>query len=98
MPESEKVEALTRREWIQSFRETIPESQMEEADIRWVGNLMFTQGQQDHDLCISLGIKIEEHRKLMRYEQRAVSQIGKAALVKNNKTNPKGVVFCLGGR
>lgn len=54
---------------------------MEEADIRWVGNLMFTQGQQDQDPVFRLGIKIEEHRKLMRYEQRAVSQIGKAALV-----------------
>ena len=37
-PESEKVEALTRREWIRSVRDTqIPESQMEEADIREVG-------------------------------------------------------------
>ena len=82
-PESEKVEALTRREWIQSFRETqIPESQMEEADIRWVGNLMFRQGQQDHDPVSHLGVKIEEHRKLMRYEQRAVNQIRKAASLK----------------
>ena len=46
---------------------------MEEADIRWVGNLM-----------------LEEHRKLMRYEQRAVNQIRKALLAsENNKTNPK---------
>ena len=79
-PESEKVEALTRREWIHSIRETqIPESQMEEADIRWVGNLMFRQGQQDHAPVPQLGVKIEEHRKLMRYEQRAVNQIRKAA-------------------
>ena len=57
-PESEKVEALTRREWIRSVRDTqIPESQMEEADIRWVGNLMFRQGQQDHDPCISVRCK-----------------------------------------
>ena len=49
-PESEKIEALTRREWIRSVRDTqIPASQMEEADIRWVGNLMFRQGQQDHE-------------------------------------------------
>ena len=41
-PESEKIEALTRREWIRSVRDTqIPESQMEEADIHWAGNLMF---------------------------------------------------------
>ena len=41
-PQSEKIEALTRREWIHSIRQTqIPESQMEESDIRWVGNLMF---------------------------------------------------------
>ena len=78
--ESEKVEALTRREWIRSVRDTqIPESQMEEADIRWVGNLMFRQGQQDHDPVSKLVVKIEEHRKLMRYEQRAVNQIRKAA-------------------
>ena len=82
-PESEKVEALTRREWIRSVRDTqIPESQMEEADIRWVGNLMFRQGQQDHDPVSQLGVKIEEHRKLMRYEQRAVNQICKAARIK----------------
>jgi len=82
-PESEKVEALTRREWIRSVRDTqIPESQMEEADIRWVGNLMFRQGQQDHDPVSQLVVKIEEHRKLVRYEQRAVNQIRKAARIK----------------
>jgi hypothetical protein len=44
-PVSERVEALTRREWIHSIRETqIPESQMEDADIREVGNLMYRQG------------------------------------------------------
>ena len=82
-PESEKVEALTRREWIRSVRDTqIPESQMVETDIRWVGNLMFRQGQQDHDPVSQLGVKIEEHRKLMRYEQRAVNQIRKVAQIK----------------
>ena len=82
-PVSERVEALTLREWIHSIRQTqIPESQMEEVDIRWVGNLMFRQGQQDHDLVSQLGVKIEEHRKLMRYEQRAVNQIRKAARIK----------------
>ena len=55
---------------------------MEEADIRWVGNLMFKQGQQDHDPISQLGGKIEEHRKLMRYEQRAVNQIRKVAQIK----------------
>ena len=82
-PESEKDEALTRREWIRSVRDTqIPESQLEEADIRWVGNLMFRHGQQDHDPVSQLVVKIEEHRKLMRYEQRAVNQIRKAARIK----------------
>ena len=82
-PESEKIEALTRREWIHSILETqIPESQMEEADIREVGNLMFRQGQQDDNPVSRLGVKIEEHRKLMRYEQRAVNQIRKAARIK----------------
>ena len=82
-PESEKVEALTRREWIRSVRDTqIPESQMRESDIRRVGNPMFKQGQQDHDPISRLGLKIEQHRKLMRYEQRAVNQIRKAARIK----------------
>lgn len=81
-PESETIEALTRREWIHSIRETqIPESQMGEPDIRWVGTLMFRQGQQDHDPVSQLGVKLEEHRKLMRYEQRAVSRIRKAARI-----------------
>ena len=82
-PESEKVEPLTQREWIRSVRDTqIPDSQMEEADIGWVGNLMFKQGQQDHNPIFQLGVKIEKHRKLMRYEQRAVNQIRKAARIK----------------
>jgi hypothetical protein len=82
-PVSERVEALTRREWIRSVRDTqIPETHMDEADIRWVGNLMFRQGQQDHDPVSQLGVKIEEHRKLIRYEQRAVNQIHKAARIK----------------
>lgn len=82
-PESEKVEPLTQREWIRSVRDTqIPDSQMEEADIRWVGNLMFKQGQQDHNPVFQLGVKIEKHRKLMRYEQRAVNQIRKATQTK----------------
>ena len=82
-PESEKVEALRRHEWIRSILDTqIPETQMDEADIRWVGNLMFRQGQQDHDPVSQLSVKIEEHRKLMRYEQRAVNQIRKAARIK----------------
>ena len=55
---------------------------MEEVDIRWVGNLMFRQGQQDHDPVSRFGVKIEEYRKLMRYEQRAVNQIRKAARIK----------------
>ena len=55
---------------------------MEEADIREVGNLMFRQGQQDHDPVSQIGVKIEEHRKLMRYEQRAVNQIRKAVRIK----------------
>ena len=55
---------------------------MEETDIRWVGNLMFIHGQQDQDPVSRLGVKIEEHRKLMRYEQRAVNQIRKAARIK----------------
>ena len=55
---------------------------MEEADIREVGSLMFRQGQQDHDPVTRLGAKIEEHRKFMRYEQRAVNQIRKAAQIK----------------
>jgi hypothetical protein len=82
-PVAERVEALTRREWVRSVRYTqIPASQMAEADIREVGNLMFRQGQQDHDPVSQLGVKIEEHRKLMRYEQRAVNQIRKAARIK----------------
>ena len=45
----------------------IPELQMRESDIRWSGNLMFRQGQQDHDHVSHFGLKIEEHRKLVRY-------------------------------
>lgn len=82
-PELEKVEALTRPGWIRSVRyKQIRESRMEPANVRWVDNHMFRQGQQDHDPRSQLGLKVEEHRKLMRYEQRAVNQIRKAARIK----------------
>ena len=61
-PESEKVEALTRREWIQSFETQIPESQMERLISGGLGPDV-RQGQQDHDPVSHLGVKIEEHRK-----------------------------------
>ena len=82
-PSSGKVEPLTWRKWIRNVLDTqIPDSQMEEADIRWVGNLMLRRGQQEHDHRSQLGMKIEEHRKLMRYEQCAVNQPPKAARIK----------------
>ena len=66
-PKSDKVEALTGREWIRNVRDTqINESQMREFDMRWVGNLMFKRGQQRHDPVFRLGIKIGEHKKLRR--------------------------------
>jgi hypothetical protein len=50
---------------------------------------MFRQGQQDHDSQSQIGVKVGEHRKLMRYEQRAVNQICKAASVRKKQTEPK---------
>ena len=82
-PESEEIKALSRSEWIRSVRDTqIPESQMRESDVRWDGHLVFRQGQQDHDPVSLVGLQTEKHRKLMRYEQRAINQIRKAARVK----------------
>lgn len=66
-PESEKVELMTRREWIRSIRDTdIPQSQMEKADIRSVSNLTLRQGQQDHESLAQLGVKIEGYHKRVR--------------------------------
>jgi hypothetical protein len=44
-----------------------------------------------------LGVKIEEHRKLMRYEQRAVNQIRKAAHIKKITKRTQMAGLCLGG-
>ena len=59
-PELEKVGALVLLDWIRSVRDTqFPESQMREPDVRWVGNLMFRQGPEDHGPVSRLGVKIE---------------------------------------
>ena len=48
----------------------------------WWATAKETEGQQDHDPVSQLGVRVEEHRKLMRYDQRAVNQIRKAARTK----------------
>ena len=47
-----------------------------------VAALLFKQVQKDNDLSGLLFEKFEEHRKLMRYEQRAFNQLRKKSLVK----------------
>ena len=62
-PESEKFELLTSEEWIRSVSETQTlESQMRASDIQWIGNLMFKQGRQDHNVFSRLGVTKNEHR------------------------------------
>ena len=47
-----------------------------------VAALLFKQVQKDNDLSGLLFEKFDSHRKLIRYEQRAVNQIRKAAQIK----------------
>ena len=57
-PELEKIEALTRQQWIRSAgKPQIPESQVKDAEIRYLVKLMFKQGQEDHDPFYKLAVK-----------------------------------------
>ena len=59
-----------------------PRSGVTSAERRAVFTLLYRQIKEDNDLALRFAKKLEGHRKLIRYEQRAVNQIRKAAQIK----------------
>ena len=59
-----------------------PTSGVTSAERRAVFTLLYRQIKEDNDRVRRFAKKLEGHRKLMRYEQRAVNQIRKAARIK----------------
>ena len=60
-----------------------PRSGVTSAERRAVFTLLYRQIKEDNERVLRFAKKLEGHRKLMRYEQRAVNQIRKAARIKN---------------
>ena len=74
----EKPEALYR-----TIKEMeTPRSGVTSAERRAVFTLLYRQIKEDNDRARRFAKKLEGHRKLMRYEQRADNQIRKAARIK----------------
>ena len=59
-----------------------PGSDVNSAERRKVMKGMYQQVKEDNRWALSLAKKLDAHRKLMRYEQRAVNQLRKAARIK----------------
>jgi len=59
-----------------------PSSTVTPSERAKVAALLFKQVQKDNDLPGLLFEKFEEHRKLMRYEQRAFNQLRKRSRIK----------------
>ena len=59
-----------------------PRSGVTSAERRAVFTLLYRQIKEDNDRARRFAKKLDGHRKLMRFEQRAVNQIRKAARIK----------------
>lgn len=56
-----------------------PEVEVTSRERRYVANLVREEVKKDNDPVARLTIKIDAHRKLMRYERRAVNRLRRAA-------------------
>jgi len=63
-------------EWISPDARVIPRER------RYIVDLIQKEVERDNDSIQQLTLKIEAHRKLMRYEQRAVNRLRGAARIK----------------
>ena len=68
-----------------------PRSGITSAERLAVFTLLYRQVKEDNDRARRFAKKLEGHRKLMRYEQRAVKQIRKAARIKKSQNEPQGL-------
>ena len=82
-PEAERLPNMSPEALYRTIKEMeTPRSGVTSAERRAVFTLLYRQIKEDNDLARRFAKKLEGHRKLMRYEQRAVNQIRKAARIK----------------
>jgi len=82
-PEAERLPNMSPEALFETIKEMeTPRSGVTSAERRAVFTLLYRQIKEDNDRARRFAKKLESHRKLMRYEQRAVNQIRKAARIK----------------
>ena len=82
-PEAERLPDMTPEALNRVIKEMeTPGSGVTSAERQKVIKTMYQQIQEDNRWALSLAKKLDAHRKLMRYEQRAVNQLRKAARIK----------------
>ena len=79
-PDAERMPYMSR----ELIEETVvgmvsPEERLSKRDRDYMVNLLYKEVEKDNDPVQRLMLKIEAHRKLMRYEQRAVNRLRGAA-------------------
>ena len=82
-PEAERMPNMSPEALYRTIKEMeTPRSGVTSAERRAVFTLLYRQIKEDNDRARRFAKKLEGHRKLMRYEQRAVNQIRKATQIK----------------
>lgn len=82
-PESERLPDMTIEALLRTIKDMeTPGSGVTSAERRKVVKAMYQQIQEDNRWALRLAKKLDAHRKLMRYEQRTVNQLRKAARIK----------------
>ena len=82
-PEAERLPNISPEALYRSIKEMeTPRSGVTSAERRAMFTLLYRQIKQDNDRARRFAKKLEGHRKLMRYEQRVVNRIRKAACIK----------------
>jgi hypothetical protein len=82
-PEAERLPNMSPQALYRAIKEMeTPRSGVTSAERRAVFTLLYRQIKEDNDRARRFAKKLEGHRKLMRYEQRAVNQFRKAAGIK----------------
>ena len=82
-PEAERLPNMSPEALYRTIKEMeTPRSGVTSAERRAVFTLLYRQIKEDNERALRFAKKLAGHRKLMRYEQRAVNQIRKAARIK----------------
>ena len=95
-PEAERLPQHEPRGLYRTIKEMeTPRSGVTSAERRAVFTLLYRQIKEDNDRARRFAKKLEGHRKLMRYEQRAVNQIRKSRPhQKITKRTQRGFLGC----